>query len=363
MALIVGVTGLVGSRLAEMLSASRNPNAPSKVYGVARRPKPEWFSDNLTQYILCDVLSRDETLEKLSVLKDVTHLFWLTWASPATEEQSCENNGRMLRNVLDALLPNAHNFQHVCLLTGVKQYIGGFSQRDGEVDPCPSPFTEDLPRLPVLNFYHTLEDILLDLSEKNKGLTWSVHRPSYIMGCSTRSVANLLSTLAAYATICKYEGKPLRFPGNRSSWEQLTDASDAELVAEQLIWAVSDPRAKNQAFNCTNGDVFRWKRLWKILADKFELEFEEYRGEGFSLPEEMKDKGSLWDAIGAEYNLCKTKLEDLAHWGTIGVVFNFNFENLSSMNKSREHGFLGFRNTEKVFTKWIDKLKENRIIP
>eukprot|EP01018_Ginkgo_biloba_P021185 Gb_19216 [translate_table: standard] len=107
------------------------------------------------------------------------------------------------------------------------------------------------------------------------------------MGCSTKSVENLASTLIVYATICKHEEKPLRFSTNRSSWEQLTNA---ELVAEQLIWVVSDPHGKNQAFNYTNGNVFRWKRLWKILAKKFELEGEEYRGEGFSMLEAIKEK-------------------------------------------------------------------------
>ncbi|WJX41452.1 Delta(4)-3-oxosteroid 5beta-reductase [Trifolium repens] len=32
---------------------------------------------------------------------------------------------------------------------------------------------------------------------------------------------------------------------------------------EQHIWAAVDPYAKNEAFNCSNGDVFRWKQLWK----------------------------------------------------------------------------------------------------
>ncbi|CAK9868398.1 unnamed protein product [Sphagnum jensenii] len=72
---------------------------------------------------------------------------------------------------------------------------------------------------------------------------------------------NLVCTLAVYASICKYEGKPLIFPGNSICWEQFFDASDASLVAEQEIWACLDPKAKNQAFNISNGDVYTWKRL------------------------------------------------------------------------------------------------------
>jgi Delta4-3-oxosteroid 5beta-reductase len=33
------------------------------------------------------------------------------------------------------------------------------------------------------------------------------------------------------------------------------------------------------------------------------------------------------------------------------------------MNKSKEHGFLGFRDTVKSFGKWIDKMKAYKIVP
>jgi hypothetical protein len=33
------------------------------------------------------------------------------------------------------------------------------------------------------------------------------------------------------------------------------------------------------------------------------------------------------------------------------------------MNKSKEHGFLGFRNTAKSFNTWIDKMKACKIVP
>jgi hypothetical protein len=66
----------------------------------------------------------------------------------------------------------------------------------------------------------------------------------------------LVCTLAVYASICKYEGRPLIFPGNRICWEQFFDASDASLVAEQEILACLDPKGpkgKNQAFNISKG--------------------------------------------------------------------------------------------------------------
>ena len=42
-ALIVGVTGMVGLSLAEALKKPRALGGPWKVYGAARHPKPTWF--------------------------------------------------------------------------------------------------------------------------------------------------------------------------------------------------------------------------------------------------------------------------------------------------------------------------------
>ena len=71
-------------------------------------------------------------------------------------------------------------------------------------------------------------------------------------------------------------------------------ASDANLIAEQQIWVVVNPKARSKAFNCNNGDVFNWRHLWKVLAKKFGIEnygFEE--GEKVSFVELMKDKGPV----------------------------------------------------------------------
>ncbi|KAH9310598.1 hypothetical protein KI387_025633, partial [Taxus chinensis] len=75
-ALVVGVTGIVGNSLAEFLPLSDTLGGPWKVYGVARRSKPDWSADTPVHYLQCDVLNREETLEKISALKDVTTLFW-----------------------------------------------------------------------------------------------------------------------------------------------------------------------------------------------------------------------------------------------------------------------------------------------
>ncbi|GLJ30618.1 hypothetical protein SUGI_0606310 [Cryptomeria japonica] len=358
-ALIIGATGIVGNSLTEILPLSDTPGGPWKVYGVARRTKPDWSPETPVEYIQCDVLNRGETLEKITALKDVTHLFWVCWVNRETEVQNCEDNGRMFNNVLDALLPNAQNLEHVCLQTGWKQYLGPFEN----IQPHEPPFHEKLPRIPGPNFYYTLEDILFDAAKKKKGLTWSIHRTSFIFGFSPYSLVNIICTLCVYASICKYEGLSFKYPGNGITWEQLVEVSDAELIAEQEIWAAVEPCAKNQAFNCSNGDVVKWKKLWKLIAEKFELEMLPYEGEGFSLAEAMKDKGPVWEAIVKENNLRSTKIDEVANWWTVDFGLNCPFLNPVSMNKSKEHGFFGFRNTESSFLSWIEKLKLSKIVP
>eukprot|EP00249_Psilotum_nudum_P005877 c19296_g1_i1 orf=324-1505(+) len=360
-ALVVGVTGIVGNSLAKMLTGPDTPGGPWKVYGVARKEKPSWLVDSQVEYIQCNVLNPAETLEKISVLTDVTHLFWVVWVSRTTEEENCKDNGSMLQNVFDALLPNALNFQHICLQTGTKHYLGPFSLA-AEMAIHDPPFLESMARLPVPNFYYTLEDIVFDTVKKKENLTWSVHRPCSILGFSPGSLMNLFGTLCVYALICKHEGLPFRFPGNRVAWEHFSDVADADLIAEQEIWAATDPNAKNEAFNTTNGDVITFKRIWYLLAEKFDLEVPLYDGEPVSMEELMRDKSPVWDAIVANNGLLPTKLEEVGNWWFADLMLDIPRSVVSSMNKSKEFGFFGFRNTESSLHYWIDKMREIKLI-
>ncbi|GFS44184.1 NAD(P)-binding Rossmann-fold superfamily protein [Actinidia rufa] len=310
--LIIGVTGIVGNSLAEILPLSDTPGGPWKVYGVARRPRPPWNADHPVDYIQCDISDAADTLAKLSSLTDVTHVFYVTWTNRSTEIDNCAANAAMLRHVLSAVVPNAPNLRHICLQTGTKHYLGPF-EFSGKIEPHDPPFTEDMPRLAAPNFYYALEDVLFEVAAGKEELSWSVHRP---------------------AMIFRHENKRLRFPGSRAAaaWDSYSCASDADLIAEQQIWAVVDPNARNEGFNCNNGDIFKWKHLWRALAEEFGVEFvgfEEREG-AESLAEMMKDKGRC------------------------GMRF---------MNKSKEHGFLGFRNSKNSFISWIDKVKAYKIVP
>ncbi|EFJ37629.1 hypothetical protein SELMODRAFT_74346 [Selaginella moellendorffii] len=357
-ALVAGATGLVGNSLLELL-----PKSQWKVYGLARRPRPSWFVNTGVEYIECDLLDRSDTLRKVSRLTDVTHLFWVVWVhkSDGEEQGNCEANGSMLSNALDALLLNAKQLEHICLQTGSKHYIGPQSLW-GKIDHGELPFVEDGPRLGVPNFYYTLEDIVYDAAKKKKGLTWSIHRPSVIFGFAPRNLINLVHAVAVYASICKQQGLPFVFPGHSEAWECKTDVSDAELIAEQQIWAATDARAKNQAFNVTNGDLVTWKELWHAVALKFDLQVPVYSGSPTSMEEILRDKQEVWEEMTRSNRLhATTNLRKVAR--ILDEAFNFPFRLVSSNSKCREFGFNGSRDTEASLTRVIDRMRAARIIP
>ncbi|WRX28064.1 hypothetical protein QQP08_020551, partial [Theobroma cacao] len=177
---------------------------------------------------------------------------------------------------------------------------------------------------------------------------------------------NVLDVLkSVYANICKNQGLPFRFPGNRYTWEHFCDASDARVLAEQHIWAAVSEKAKNQAFNCTNGDVFTWKSFWKELSKVFNVQFVQFDGkEKFDVVEIMKKNASVWDQIVEDNGLFRTKIEDMiTSFDALKTVLNFEFQHVSSMTKSRDFGFFGYADTLRSIEMWVRRLQEMKIIP
>ncbi|CAN6300461.1 unnamed protein product [Urochloa humidicola] len=378
-ALVVGSAGVVGAALLDILPAPETPGGPWKVYALSRGPLPPWSSpppSPAVTHLHVDLADADAAAQALAPLTDVTHVFYAAW-SPfpgAAEEEAREANCAMLRNVLAVAVPACPALAHVCLHTGRKLFVDPFEPQTGisAAIVAMRPYPEDVPRLE----YPDLEDVLLDelgssmessaLDGAAAAITWSVHRPATaVFGFSPRSESNVVSSLCVYAAICRKEGAALRWPGSRVAWEGFSDASDAELVAEHALWAALEPSVKNQAFNCTNGDVYKWKNLWPMLANRFEIEWSGYEGEDkrFKLEDAMAGKEALWAEIVREKGIVDTELNDITSWWFVDTIINADKEQLENMNKTKEHGFLGFRNTVRSFNSWIGKMKVNRIIP
>jgi nucleoside-diphosphate-sugar epimerase len=349
-ALVIGASGISGYNVAHRLLGDG-----WSVSGIARRA-PEGL-DGLTP-ILVDLHDRQVIIDALADLS-FTHAFYCTWARQETEAENCEVNGQMLRNVLDGIT-SADSLAHVALVTGLKHYQGPF-ERYAE-QPQEAPFREDMERLPFENFYYTQEDILFDQAARHD-FTWSVHRSHTLIGWALGNAMNMGVTLSVYGTICREQGRPFVFPGSSHSYAGITDMTDAELLAEQMIWSATTAAGADQALNIVNGDVFRWRRLWPVIADELGVTVGEYPGHARSLAEEMAGAGEVWDEIVQRHDLLPRRLDQLVSWWHSDGDLGREVDSFADMTKSRQLGFTGFRQTDESWRSLIRRLREARVIP
>ena len=350
-ALVVGYSGIAGGNLVEHLSALGG----WKISGVAR--KPVHGTTGVTP-IAVDLLDRAATLSALQGVAP-THVFFNTWTRRDTEAENVVANGAMLQNLLDGL-SNVRSVQHVALVTGTKHYLGPF-EAYGASKPD-TPFIEDRPRLPGENFYYTQEDILFK-SAADHGYSWSVHRPHTIIGYALGNAMNMGVTLAVYASICKETGQPFVFPGSKQQYEAVTDMTDARLLARHLTWASTHAEGSNQAFNVVNGDVFRWRQMWAVLAAEFGLVNGGLPAETAPLARQMADSAPVWDAMVQKYGLQANALQTLASWWHTDGDLGRDVECFNSMSKSRLAGFADYQDTAQAFRALFARLRSQRIIP
>src|ERR1700685_3519655 len=92
--------------------------------------------------------------------------------------------------------------------------------------------------------------------------------------------------------------------GNQEGWNTLQETTDAELFGRATLWALGEDTARNEIFNVSNGDVYRWRQLWNELAAFYDLRIAEPLA--MSTVSEMSEKATLWDAIVTRYGLHAT---------------------------------------------------------
>jgi nucleoside-diphosphate-sugar epimerase len=282
------------------------------------------------------------------------------WTRQATEAENIAVNGTAVRNVLKALEP-AGSLRHAALMTGLKHYLGPFEAYAQGV-MADTPFHEDEPRLDAPNFYYAQEDELFAAAAR-AGFTWSVHRSHTVFGFAVGNAMNMVLTLSAYATICKQLGRPFVFPGSSTQWNSLTDVTDADLLADQIIWAATNEGGHDQAFNTANGDVFRWRWLWPQVAAHFGVAWEGFEGAPRPLTESMADAATVWPEIAAEHGLVESDINRIASWWHTDSDLGRDIEVLTDMNKSRKAGFTESRDTRDSFFRYVERYRAARIIP
>ena len=110
-ALVVGATGMVGTRLVEHLAANAWP-----VLGLCRKPPN---NSGPVNYVGADLLNIDECNHMLSDAKDVSHIFYAARAKHGEGGiEPVEENLKMLRNVVDVVCNVSPVLRHVHLVHG-----------------------------------------------------------------------------------------------------------------------------------------------------------------------------------------------------------------------------------------------------
>src|SRR5260370_19981767 len=257
--LIVGHYGVLGTGVID--AVAENPK-----WGIttaARRPAPTYRAQAAPPHIGVDLLDREGTAKVFSSLDKVTDLVFAAYVEKPTMAETVEPNARMLKNTLDALAACNVPLQRIVLAGGAKSY--GFS-----LGAFNAPAKETEPRLIAPIHYHQQEDIVAEWAATN-GASWTVLRPHLVMGPSLNSPMNLVTSLAAYAALTRELGFPLRFPAAREGWNTLQRTTHAQFFGLATLWALGEDRSRNEIFNVSNADLYRWRQLRNELSAFYDL--------------------------------------------------------------------------------------------
>src|ERR1700719_2330008 len=347
--LLVGPYGVLGTGVIDAVAA----NPAWRVTTAARRPAPTYRTQTPPPHISVDLMDREGTTKAFSSLAKVTDLVFAAYVEKPTMAETVEPNARMLRNALDALAARHVPLQRIVLAGGAKSY--GFS-----LGAFNAPAKETEPRLIAPIHYHQQEDIVAEWAAKN-GASWTVLRPHLVMGPSLNSPMNLVTSLATYASMTRELGLPLRFPGTKEGWNTLQETTDAGLFGPATLWALGEDKARNEIFNVSNGDVYRWRQLWNELAAFYDLPITEPLA--MSTVSEMSEKAPLWESMVTRYGLHATPYDQIANWAFVDWMLNFREETILSTIKIRKAAFADCIDTPQSFRRQLTRLRDLRIIP
>ncbi|MDJ1467637.1 SDR family oxidoreductase [Xanthocytophaga flava] len=345
-ALVVGSQGVIGRNLIDYLVTLPD----WEIIGLSRRGG---VSTDRIQYIAVDLLNVEECRQKLSQLSHVTHIFYAAYQDKPTWAELVPPNLAMLVNVVTLVEEIASQLQHISLMQGYKVYgahLGPFKTPARETDAghMPPEFNVD-------------QQQFLEKRQKGKNWTWSAIRPSVVGGFALGNPMNLAMVIAVYASISKELNLPLRFPGKPGAYDKLLEMTDAGLLAKATVWAATELRCANQAFNINNGDLFRWNEMWPEIARYFQLEIAPPLP--MSLSVIMADKECLWNKMVEKYDLEPHPYQEVSSWGFGDFVFSWDYDMFADGAKARRFGFHEYVETKDMFLSIFDDLRQRKVIP
>jgi nucleoside-diphosphate-sugar epimerase len=341
-AVVVGALGVIGRYIVDKLAALPD----WKVIGLSRRRGED---RGRVRYLSVDLLQQEIPAV------DATHVFYAAFQpAPGAAADYAKNIGAnrdMLVNSVSAIEKASPGLERVVLVTGTKYY-------GSHLGPFKTPAREDDARHDGPNYYFDQVDWLTS-RQKGKRWSWTELRPQTLCGFAPGTAMSIMSVIAVYAAICKELGQPLRFPG--TAWRSIYQVTESAHFASAALWAATDPRCANQAYNITNGDYFRWCHVWPRIAEVFGMAAGEPRKT--SLVETMADKAALWESMVKKHGLRPHRFQELVAWPFGDYVFGCDYDVMSNVTKSRLHGFHDVVDSEEMFVRLLRRFREERIVP
>lgn len=343
-ALVAGASGIVGSQLIKTLLRNN-----WEIIGLSRNALPH--SENLP-VVTVDLLDAKHCARALQPLSNVTHIFYSAWINAANWAEMVEPNVTMLRNLVSNIEMIAP-LETVSLMQGYKVY-------GAHLGPFKTPARESDPGVPGAEF-NAAQLAWLTEYQRGKSWRWNAIRPGVVGSAEPGNVMNLVLSIALYASLCKSQSLPLRFPGSEQTWHSIVDYTDAGLLAEATLWAATSSEAENQAFNVNNGDIWRWSELWPLIARWFELEYAP--PVRLSFPQMFKDYQSIWHKLASDNHLVETNILQLSDGQFADFVFGWDYDMFGDGSKLRRAGFGRMQATDEMFFSLFKQLRAARIIP
>lgn len=342
-ALVAGANGIIGNATAHELQRQG-----WRVRALGRNDVAGF------ETLRVDLTDAAATRQALLAAADTTHVFYASLSPDPDLATEATRNAGMLSALLDGLEAASAPLRRVVIYQGFKIYgihLGAKVRTPArESDP---------PHMPP-NLYMAQEAELRARAEKSPW-DYVALRPDVVVGDVHGNPMNIAVVVGAFAEISRALGIPLRFPGTEKAYGQLVQFTDAGLLARASHWTATAPQAGGEAFNVTNGDVFRWERMWEDVAAHFRLDIAPPIP--LTLSRHMADKGPLWRELAAKYALRENDLERLVGWGFGDFVFHTETDVISDVNKLHRFGFTERMDSTASLLDAIDRLKERRILP
>ena len=344
-ALVTGSHGLSGRAVYEHLHGRPG----WEVIGASRRAEPPVAG---APHIAVDLADRVATRDALARCAP-THLFFGAYLAGHDLAREAAANRAILVSTLDALATAPAPLRHVVIFHGAKAY-------GAHLGPFPTPASESAPPVPGPLLYHDQEQVLREYGQR-LGFTWTVLRPDCICGPAVGSPINLLLGVAALAALARERAEPLHFPGTAASATSLIQVTDTRLLGRAAEWAATSPAARDEIFNVTNGDVFRWEHMWPLIAGAFGVPA------GDIVPARLAEVVPQWEPewkdLVARHGLVPVPLAELVDWRFMDAMLGMPYDLITSTIKIRQAGFGDCIDSGDMFLQLFDDLRRRRHIP